>query len=152
MSAHPPPERGERHDHHPHDHPHQRHHRSPGAAHRGRPGPAAAKNGADDPTTSTVSDDSTNRATTDDSATRAAADDSTNRIAADDNPGAGRDDRTNRASSKSQARKTTRGSCTAATDWKLKAKPRDGRLEVEFEVRLNVCTVSGGPRLSTTAR
>ena len=42
------------------------------------------------------------------------------------------------ASSKSQARKTKRGNCTAATDWKLKAKPCDGRLEVEFEVDSNV--------------
>jgi hypothetical protein len=101
-------------------------------------GPASAKNGADDPTTSSVSDDSTNRATTDDGAARTAADDSTNRIAADDNPGAGREDRTNRASSKSQARKTKRGDCTATTDWKLKARPRDGRLEAEFEVDSNV--------------
>ena len=101
-------------------------------------GPASAKNGADDPTTSSFSDDSTNRATTDDSAAQTAADDSTNRMAADDNPGAGRDDSTSRASSKSQARKTKRGNCTAATDWKLKAKPRDGRLEVEFEVDSNV--------------
>jgi hypothetical protein len=30
-----------------------------------------------------------------------------------------------------------RGSCTGATDWKLKAKPDDGRLEVEFEVDSN---------------
>lgn len=30
-----------------------------------------------------------------------------------------------------------RGSCTAASDWKLKAKPDDGRLEVEFEVDSN---------------
>jgi hypothetical protein len=29
------------------------------------------------------------------------------------------------------------GNCTAATDWKLKAKARDGRLEVEFEVDSN---------------
>lgn len=31
----------------------------------------------------------------------------------------------------------TRGSCSAATDWKLKAKPDDGRLEVEWEVDSN---------------
>ena len=30
-----------------------------------------------------------------------------------------------------------RGSCTGASDWKLKAKPDDGRLEVEFEVDQN---------------
>jgi hypothetical protein len=30
-----------------------------------------------------------------------------------------------------------RGNCTGATDWKLKAKPDDGRLEVEFEVDSN---------------
>jgi len=30
-----------------------------------------------------------------------------------------------------------RGSCTGASDWKLKAKPDDGRLEVEFEVDSN---------------
>ena len=30
------------------------------------------------------------------------------------------------------------GSCTGASDWKLKAKPDDGRLEVEFEVDQNV--------------
>ena len=29
------------------------------------------------------------------------------------------------------------GSCTAASDWKLKVKPDDGRLEVEFEVDQN---------------
>lgn len=29
------------------------------------------------------------------------------------------------------------GSCSAASDWKLKAKPDDGRLEVEFEVDQN---------------
>ena len=31
-----------------------------------------------------------------------------------------------------------RGSCSGATDWKLKAKPDDGGLEVEFEVDQNV--------------
>jgi hypothetical protein len=31
-----------------------------------------------------------------------------------------------------------RGSCSGASDWKLKAKPDDGRLEVEFEVDQNV--------------
>ena len=30
------------------------------------------------------------------------------------------------------------GSCTGVSDWKLKAKPDDGRLEVEFEVDQNV--------------
>ena len=29
------------------------------------------------------------------------------------------------------------GSCTAASDWKLKAKADDGRIEVEFEVDTN---------------
>jgi hypothetical protein len=29
------------------------------------------------------------------------------------------------------------GSCTGASNWKLKAKPDDGRLEVEFEVDQN---------------
>lgn len=81
-------------------------------------GPASAKDGADD-NPSSISDDSTNRTTT------------------DDNPGTSSDDSTNRASSKSQARKIKRGSCSAATDWKLKAKPRDGRMEVEFEVDSN---------------
>jgi len=81
-------------------------------------GPASAKDGADD-NPSSVSDDSTNRSTS------------------DDNPGASSDDSTNRASSKNQARKVKRGSCTTASDWKLKAKPRDGRMEVEFEVDSN---------------
>lgn len=30
-----------------------------------------------------------------------------------------------------------RGDCSGATNWKLKAKPDDGRLEVEFEVDSN---------------
>ena len=30
-----------------------------------------------------------------------------------------------------------RGSCTGATDWKLKASPEDGRIEVEAEVDSN---------------
>jgi hypothetical protein len=30
------------------------------------------------------------------------------------------------------------GSCSGTTDWKLKAKPDNGRLEVEFEVDQNV--------------
>jgi hypothetical protein len=30
-----------------------------------------------------------------------------------------------------------RGDCSASADWKLKAKPDDGRLEVEFEVDAN---------------
>jgi hypothetical protein len=81
-------------------------------------GPASAKDGADDKP-SLVSDDSANRSTT------------------DDNPGASGDDSTNRASSKNKARTVKRGVCTAATDWKLKAKPRDGRLQVEFEVDSN---------------
>jgi hypothetical protein len=32
----------------------------------------------------------------------------------------------------------TRGSCSGQTDWKLKVKPDDGRLELEFEVDQNV--------------
>ena len=32
---------------------------------------------------------------------------------------------------------TRSGSCTGSTDWKLKAKADDGRLEVEFEVDSN---------------
>ena len=31
-----------------------------------------------------------------------------------------------------------RGSCTGSTDWKIKAKPDDGRIEVEAEVDSNV--------------
>jgi hypothetical protein len=31
----------------------------------------------------------------------------------------------------------TRGSCSGATDWKLKIGPEDGRIEVEFEVDQN---------------
>jgi len=31
-----------------------------------------------------------------------------------------------------------RGSCSAASDWKLKVKPDNGRLELEFEVDSNV--------------
>jgi hypothetical protein len=82
-------------------------------------GPASAKDGADD-TPSSVSDDSTNR------------------IATDDNPGASSEDSTNQASSRTRARTVTRGRCSATTDWKLKAKPRDGRMEVEFELDSNV--------------
>jgi hypothetical protein len=100
-------------------------------------GPASARDGADD-NLSSVSDDGATWTTTADSATRTAADDSTLRLAVDDNPGAGRDDSTGRASSKGQARRITRGSCSAATGSKLKAKPRDGRIEVEFEVDSNV--------------
>jgi len=81
-------------------------------------GPASAKDGADD--NPSISDDSTNRSAT------------------DGNPGAGSDDSTNKVSTSSRARTIKRGSCTAATDWKLKAKPRDGRMEVEFEVDSNV--------------
>ncbi|MEQ7847518.1 hypothetical protein [Nocardioides kribbensis] len=31
-----------------------------------------------------------------------------------------------------------RGSCTGSTDWKIKAKPDDGRIEVEAEIDSNV--------------
>lgn len=33
---------------------------------------------------------------------------------------------------------TQRGSCSAQSDWKLKVKPDNGRLELEFEVDQNV--------------
>ena len=56
---------------------------------------------------------------------------------ADDNPSISNAS-ASRASSSNQARKTKRGNCSAASNWKLKAKPRDGRLEVEFEVDSNV--------------
>jgi hypothetical protein len=91
--------------------------------------PVSAKDGADD-NPSSLSDDSRNRSAT------------------DDNPGVSSDDSTNRASSKNRARTIKRGSCTAATDWKLKAKPRDGRIEVEFEVDSNVA----GQRWTYTLR
>ena len=38
---------------------------------------------------------------------------------------------------KSGPRVIKTGSCSAASDWKLKVKPEDGRLEVEFEVDQN---------------
>jgi hypothetical protein len=96
-------------------------------------GPAAAKDGADD--NPSISDDSTNRSATDDNPS--AGDDGATRSATDDNPGTSGEDSTTRASSKNRARAVKRGSCSAATDWKLKAKPRDGRMEVEFEVDSN---------------
>ena len=96
-------------------------------------GPAAAQDGADD--NPSISDDSTNRSTIDDNPS--AGDDSTPRSATDDNPGAGSGGTSTQASSRNRARAVTRGSCTAATDWKLKAKPRDGRMQVEFEVDSN---------------
>lgn len=86
-------------------------------------GPASAKDGADD--NPSISDDSTNRSATDDNPS------------ASDNSTTGSDDSTNRASSRNRAREVKRGSCSATTDWKLKAKPRDGRMEVEFEVDSN---------------
>ena len=33
--------------------------------------------------------------------------------------------------------KIRRGSCSGATDWKIKAKPDDGRMEVEAEIDSN---------------
>lgn len=57
---------------------------------------------------------------------------------ADDPAGISDDSASRAVSSKDQARKVKRGNCSAATDWKLKAKPRDGRIEVEFEVDSNV--------------
>ena len=98
----------------------------------GLAGPASARDGADD--NPSISDDSANRTAADDNPS--AGEDSTNRAATDDNPSIG-DDSASRASTKNRARKVKRGNCTAATDWKLKAKPRDGRIEVEFEVDSN---------------
>ena len=97
-------------------------------------GPAAAKDGADD--NPSISDDSTNRTATDDNPAASAT---TAPPAAPPTtiPGTSSDDSTTRASSKNRARAVKRGSCSAATDWKLKAKPRDGRMEVEFEVDSN---------------
>jgi hypothetical protein len=40
-----------------------------------------------------------------------------------------------------------RGSCTGASDWKLKLSPEDGRLEVEFEVDSNVVGQTWNVRL-----
>lgn len=40
------------------------------------------------------------------------------------------------------------GSCSAASDWKLKVKPDDGRIELEFEVDSNV----SGQRWNVTIR
>ena len=54
----------------------------------------------------------------------------------DDNGNRGGDDSSSGGSSKKD-RKTKRGDCSAATNWKLKAKPDDGRIEVEFEVDSN---------------
>jgi hypothetical protein len=70
-------------------------------------GPASARNGADDRPTG-VSDD------------RA--------------PRTGADDRKGGSTSRDRTRSTKRGTCTATTDWKLTAKARDRRIEVEFEV------------------
>jgi hypothetical protein len=39
---------------------------------------------------------------------------------------------------KSGPRIVKTGPCSAASDWKLKVKPEDGRLEVEYEVDQNV--------------
>ena len=72
--------------------------------------PAAAKHGEDDDPS--ISDDSRNRTSGDDSSSSSGG------------------------SSKAD-RKIKRGDCSAATNWKLKAKPDDGRIEVEFEVDSN---------------
>jgi hypothetical protein len=42
------------------------------------------------------------------------------------------------AFAKSGPRVIETGSCSAASDWKLKIQPEDGRLEVEYEVDQNV--------------
>lgn len=42
------------------------------------------------------------------------------------------------AEAKSSADVVARGSCTGASDWKLKASPENGRIEVEGEVDSNV--------------
>lgn len=73
--------------------------------------PAAAKHGEDDDPS--ISDDSRNRTSGDDSSSSSIG-----------------------GSSKAD-RKIKRGDCSAATNWKLKAKPDDGRIEVEFEVDSN---------------
>ena len=44
-----------------------------------------------------------------------------------------------------------RGSCTGSTDWKLKAKPDDGRIEVEGEVDSNRNGQDWRWRMGTTA-
>jgi hypothetical protein len=41
-----------------------------------------------------------------------------------------------------------RGSCSAGSDWKLKVKPDDGRIELEFEVDSNIA----GQRWNVTIR
>lgn len=111
------------------------------------PGVALAKNGDDDgpgddrtsapaasPSPSSSSDDS-----------RRGGDDSPS---PDDSPSAsdsasggssssGASSVTTRTDSKGRVRRTARGNCTASTDWKLKGKTRDGRIEVEFEVDSN---------------
>jgi len=42
----------------------------------------------------------------------------------------------------------TRGSCSGRTDWKLKVKPDNGRLELEFEVDSNANGQSWNVRLN----
>jgi hypothetical protein len=52
------------------------------------------------------------------------------------------------ASGGSKGREVIRqGSCTGSSDWKLKAKADDGRLEVEFEVDQNVAGDTWAVRL-----
>ena len=41
------------------------------------------------------------------------------------------------AQAKSDADVVNRGSCTGSTNWKIKAKPDDGRIEVESEIDSN---------------
>lgn len=89
-------------------------------------GQASAKDGADD--NPRPSDAGTSASRTADQSSRV-TDDSRARAASDDSA---------RASSSSRARRAVRGNCTAATDWKLTAKARNGRIEVEFEVDSNV--------------
>lgn len=45
---------------------------------------------------------------------------------------------TGAANAQGSDEKVRRGSCTAASDWKIKVKPDDGRIEVEAEVDSNV--------------
>lgn len=80
-------------------------------------GPVLAKGGADD--------------------NPAVSDDSASQVVQDDNPSLG-DDSSGRSPSRARASEIARGSCTATTEWKLQAKPRDGGMEVELEVDSNV--------------
>lgn len=106
------------------------------------PGTALAKNGNDDgpgddrtaAPTASPSPSSSSSSGSDD--TRRGADDSPSASASsEDTPRA--TTTTTRTDSKGRVRRTVRGNCTASSDWKLKGKSRDGRIEVEFEVDSN---------------